>query len=496
MSLISPFVCQNLKHASPPDPTSTDRGFFFSIELRFNCLSLSITNVETVNEKNQWTYEIKEEMLQMVSFTNIENLMATTKVKRDGTSTPTSHVLGKKTQTSSNFHPPTRTITSNSTERASSTFLASTHITSQKQPPNYLKPTKSSRSTSKDNKNEGLRNNKQTLNGRMTFDIRKSPSPSSSSFSSKTTSTPPPRKMLSSSKTTGTPRANKSNSSYSQNTIKSTESFVKKEKFPSKTTNEIVKCDGAVARADNDKELIRACYDHELIISKNNLSLDDYCTPRVDCQHGIPITVSEGLVVKAYDHVHPDPGNNNNKKDGVEEKNTTQKRIILDSTNTEEDSDPDDDYDSCDQILLEDGQEIVNETKLVDFPDNDQNRDLKTNDAGDDQQESKYDGKILVKEKGTDIANEEVTMATNQESRKDNEDNKISSVGDKHDYIDDHQTEEKHVVKEIAKPQGMKESQAYNNVIKETASKLMEKRKNKVKALVGAFETVIDYESK
>ncbi|XP_004292882.1 PREDICTED: neurofilament heavy polypeptide [Fragaria vesca subsp. vesca] len=38
---------------------------------------------------------------------------------------------------------------------------------------------------------------------------------------------------------------------------------------------------------------------------------------------------------------------------------------------------------------------------------------------------------------------------------------------------------------------------AYNDVIEETASKLMaqEKRRNKVKALVGAFETVIDYES-
>lgn len=37
---------------------------------------------------------------------------------------------------------------------------------------------------------------------------------------------------------------------------------------------------------------------------------------------------------------------------------------------------------------------------------------------------------------------------------------------------------------------------AYNDVIEETASKLLEKRKNKVRALVGAFETVIDYESK
>lgn len=36
-----------------------------------------------------------------------------------------------------------------------------------------------------------------------------------------------------------------------------------------------------------------------------------------------------------------------------------------------------------------------------------------------------------------------------------------------------------------------KESPMYNDVIEETASKLLEKRKNKVRALVGAFETVI-----
>ncbi|XP_010525553.1 PREDICTED: phosphatase and actin regulator 4B-like [Tarenaya hassleriana] len=44
--------------------------------------------------------------------------------------------------------------------------------------------------------------------------------------------------------------------------------------------------------------------------------------------------------------------------------------------------------------------------------------------------------------------------------------------------------------------QGKKEARSdYNDVIEKTASKLLENRKNKVKALVGAFETVIDYET-
>lgn len=42
---------------------------------------------------------------------------------------------------------------------------------------------------------------------------------------------------------------------------------------------------------------------------------------------------------------------------------------------------------------------------------------------------------------------------------------------------------------------GKRDSQANNDVIEETASKLLQKRKNKVKALVGAFETVIDKEA-
>ncbi|XP_050216106.1 uncharacterized protein LOC126667187 [Mercurialis annua] len=43
--------------------------------------------------------------------------------------------------------------------------------------------------------------------------------------------------------------------------------------------------------------------------------------------------------------------------------------------------------------------------------------------------------------------------------------------------------------------QNKKQPAAYNDVIEETKNKLLEKRKNKVKALVGAFETVIDYET-
>lgn len=62
---------------------------------------------------------------------------------------------------------------------------------------------------------------------------------------------------------------------------------------------------------------------------------------------------------------------------------------------------------------------------------------------------------------------------------------------------DEEQEEAKVEVKSQGEQGNKKESPAaYNDVIEETASKLLEKRKNKVRALVGAFETVIDYESK
>ncbi|XAR71038.1 hypothetical protein NMG60_11028118 [Bertholletia excelsa] len=62
--------------------------------------------------------------------------------------------------------------------------------------------------------------------------------------------------------------------------------------------------------------------------------------------------------------------------------------------------------------------------------------------------------------------------------------------------VEDVGTENKPEEKNVAATQpvagqGKKDSQAYNDVIEKTASKLMEKRRNKVRALVGAFETVI-----
>lgn len=70
--------------------------------------------------------------------------------------------------------------------------------------------------------------------------------------------------------------------------------------------------------------------------------------------------------------------------------------------------------------------------------------------------------------------------------------------GIKKDKQNSKETEEVKLEKEnlhvLAMRQGKKDSPAYNDVIEETANRLREQRKNKVRALVGAFETVISLE--
>ncbi|KAK9099852.1 hypothetical protein Scep_023282 [Stephania cephalantha] len=72
---------------------------------------------------------------------------------------------------------------------------------------------------------------------------------------------------------------------------------------------------------------------------------------------------------------------------------------------------------------------------------------------------------------------------------------KERAVGGAEGDVGEAKPEQENVVLKRQDVQGKKETQAYNDVIEETASKLVEKRKSKVKALVGAFETVISLEN-
>ena len=449
--------------------------------------------------------------------------MATSKPKDSGTN------VGKKALTPSNSH--TRTSTFNSTQKASST-----DNNNQKQVPNYLKPTISSRPNSfKHPKNQDSHSNKPTLNRRRSFDKPPSPSGSSlaprkagaeragpalrnSSFSTKTTTTSSLRTL--SSKTLTAPRAAKPQTLYAKSTKKGTGSFVRKEKGPTKSSGatKVINSDD-----DHDQELVKVTSGDELIKSEaSSINQDHFSDTDHEHEHEHEqdqdqnsdernnlsescdiSTVLEELVQKADHDDHHDIVNHNA---GFEETSTDiehnnldidqeQVEVVKPGDNNDHDHVQDSDH------LLEDDQETNNQLKLADH-DHDQEAKADEHDHDHDQ--------VLIKEE--DIISNEGVIATEGETG-DDQQNKTTDIVDNHDdHVNDHQKEEEDgVVEEVAKPavepsagpaaaavlkrQGKKESQAYNDVIEETASKLLEKRKNKVKALVGAFETVIDYES-
>jgi hypothetical protein len=73
------------------------------------------------------------------------------------------------------------------------------------------------------------------------------------------------------------------------------------------------------------------------------------------------------------------------------------------------------------------------------------------------------------------------------------EQDKVVSNAQEEEKPDDANSPQK---KQVVQGNKKESHAAYNDVIEETKNKLLEERKNRVKALVGAFETVIDYESK
>jgi hypothetical protein len=80
-----------------------------------------------------------------------------------------------------------------------------------------------------------------------------------------------------------------------------------------------------------------------------------------------------------------------------------------------------------------------------------------------------------------------------EEHKPQEEQDKVVSNAQEEEKPDDANSPQK---KQVVQGNKKESHAAYNDVIEETKNKLLEERKNKVKALVGAFETVIDYESK
>lgn len=102
---------------------------------------------------------------------------------------------------------------------------------------------------------------------------------------------------------------------------------------------------------------------------------------------------------------------------------------------------------------------------------------------------------LKLEEEGGDADGELISNAGGrseeiEKAEKGNLDTKVQEVVGN----DDPKLEVEKVEPQRQNVRGKKNAPAYNDVIEETASKLVEKRKSKVKALVGAFESVISLE--
>ena len=116
-----------------------------------------------------------------------------------------------------------------------------------------------------------------------------------------------------------------------------------------------------------------------------------------------------------------------------------------------------------------------------------------------EEEEKKKDDEEESKEKREEIDNEEESvkdlMASAEGGDEESEEKKEEVAPPQAEKELEVPPKEKKEVA-AAPPQGKKEAPpVYNNVIEETVNKLAEKRRNKVLALVGAFETVISLDS-
>lgn len=146
---------------------------------------------------------------------------------------------------------------------------------------------------------------------------------------------------------------------------------------------------------------------------------------------------------------------------------------------------------------LEDAAGVITALKGPEVGDGDEDEGKKAGDREEmtreeDEEEEEAPGEVVEKLRAEKSGGEDEDRATEQQETGGGEDGGKERL--KRSVEDEARGKEKG--KEAAPPQGKKEAPpAYNDVIEETASKLAEKRKSKVLALVGAFETVISLDS-
>ncbi|PIA26229.1 hypothetical protein AQUCO_09600051v1 [Aquilegia coerulea] len=202
------------------------------------------------------------------------------------------------------------------------------------------------------------------------------------------------------------------------------------------------------------------------------------------------------------------------KEDGIQVENTAANdQTSIDPTDTGLQK-----SDSCDSSILSEEHELLAKAPTADHEERSEVADTENKPKDEEQSKTNEDNSIVPDEskpqtEAEAVENEgEIGDGETSEKTEENKD-VVTSTEDAGEEDKPHklkfqqgkQLEEKEVedtgnlqrlkFKERKEEQGKKESPAYNDVIEETASKLVGKRKSKVKALVGAFETVINLEN-
>lgn len=386
----------------------------------------------------------------------------------------------------------------------------------EKPMPNYLKPTISSRINEPvklgNKKINNTHEDNHKLLRRRSFDKP----PSASPRGQKALISPGPRDRRGSAPAPAVPRERKitvRSSSFGRNTVTTTKPVTPKTKSKTKSTSFVNKKDtssnyasSSSSRKSSSCRDTKQAMDHEAkpeedlveeveevvkVESETSEALSDVNVPKSEIDHDDQedVRVVESIEdenIYACDistctsedqNVIPEPH-----IDDQQVKTDTQQEDDKEKISTEESHDGGLQEESAIEEEAKSLKESEDKGK-----DDDDHKNIVNESAEDDNKEVEEEVKLQHGQE-----------ALSQENKKEGEDRLEGGCEEAINKQDDDKTAANVVVvSKVQEGQGKKESPsaAYNDVIEETASKLLEKRKNKVKALVGAFETVIDYES-
>lgn len=416
------------------------------------------------------------------------------------TQTKDQHGLGKEKRGTSPSYP--RQTDTTTTSRRSPSAPSPTRppdkkhspitTTSEKRIPNYLKPTVSS--APKTHTSSSHTAQKPSLNRRRSFD--KPPSPDSRLQKSHTVVIPKDKTVVRSSSNIVPKASSFVSKPHQDRFLKAHRDAGKSHSLSSHAVSSVHKKTTSVKKQNADATTSAATVPTKTSVSSSP-DLTEDTAPLVEChkedQESYVADVEEkGELAQAEESkselpthvsvleedqkedIKADTGGSSQVREADETvKNQNQEIETVEPSNVSENQN-----DSLDVHMegAEDGKQIVEETRK--------------DESHETHQEEIVDGDDKEGEESTAESSKDKPMDKKEEVGEGSQ-MECKEIEKVEDTVTETKTQMENTAGKQQKREGKKETQAYNDVIEETASKLREERKNKVKALVGAFETVI-----